>query len=331
MKKLYLHIGYNKTGSTSIQQNLVLNAGKLLELGFLYPHDPKATYTQRIQHAPLAAALPGMKLDWLTPRKKKTLSQAYDDFSKAISQKQFEALIISSEGFGSPRVTKSQIEWLKEELRDYDVKVIAYIRPQDSYLISAYQEKVKAGSKSPFEFAKHKSMPSLKFSKRLSAWREVFGQNNVIVRPFVPSLWHGGDLFNDFLNILNIQGEDFAKAPIANEGMDYRAIELLRRFNTLDFKSPNDRRKCVELCLNLEEYLPAGFTKQKMKLSSEQSEKLRLFYNADNTTALAGSNVSVEDFFPIAAPGRPSIQSKGQIDSDLLVQLIAALQLKLKV
>ena len=131
------------------------------------------------------------------------------------------------------------------------------------------------------------------------------------------------------MNILNIEDEDFEKAPIANEGMDYRAVELLRRINALDLKSPKERRKCVELCLNIEENFPAGFTKRKMKLSSEQSERLRLFYYEDNKAALSGSNVNVDDFFPMAPRGRPSVHSKGQIDSDILVQLIAALQLKL--
>lgn len=330
MKKLYLHIGFNKTGSTSIQQNLVLNAPKLLERGFFYPHDPEAAYTQRIQHAPLAAALPGMQLDWLTPRKRKTLSEAYTELELAIQSCDFETLILSSEGFGSPRVTPANIKWLKDRFKGYAVTIIAYIRPQDSYLISAYQEEIKAGSTALFDFAGRKSRPLLYFSKRLAAWRETFGKENVIVRPFVPSLWHGGDLFSDFLSTMDITGDEFERAPIANEGMDYRAVELLRRFNSLTFKPAKDRRKCVELCLNLDANMPENFEKQKMRLSSEQAEELRVLYHSDNEAALLGSGISADEFFPKPKPGKPSVQADGRIEIDLMVQLTAALQVKLK-
>ncbi len=275
--------------------------------------------------------MPGMQLDWLTPRKKKTLSHAYDELELAIARHKFDNLILSSEGFGSPRVTMAHVEWLKAKMREYEVKIIAYIRPQDSYLISTYQEEIKAGSTAQFEFTKHINSPLLRFSRRLAPWRETFGAENVIVRPFVPALWHGGDLFSDFLRILEIRDQDFERATIANEGMDYRAVELLRRFNSLEFESPHARRKCVELCLNLSDYLPKGFKKQKMRLSSEQAEEMRLFYNADNEIALAGSGISTNEFFPEVTHGTPLIESNGQIDVDLLIQLTAALQCKMKI
>ena len=59
MKKLFLHTGYNKTGSSYIQKCLTRNAAWLQQKGVFYPPDSARAYMQNSQHVPLAAALTG--------------------------------------------------------------------------------------------------------------------------------------------------------------------------------------------------------------------------------------------------------------------------------
>ena len=82
MKQLFLHIGFNKTGSTSLQRNLAQNSAALLEQGFLYPHEAEAAYTQRWQHAPLAAPVPGRNLGWLVRKKERRWNKLIRPFGK---------------------------------------------------------------------------------------------------------------------------------------------------------------------------------------------------------------------------------------------------------
>jgi len=56
MKKLFLHIGFNKTGSTSLQHCLSQNSAILEAAGFLYPGVNEDSFVQNRQHTPLAAA-----------------------------------------------------------------------------------------------------------------------------------------------------------------------------------------------------------------------------------------------------------------------------------
>lgn len=339
MKKLFLHIGFNKTGSTSIQRNLALNAKALRSRGILYPHDPDAPYTQRWQHVPLAAAVPGNQLNWLSPRKKKTKGAAWDKLAEVLDASDCSTVILSSEGFGGLTMQAEQIDWLKKKLAGFDITVIAYIRRQDSYFLSAYQQRIKAGSSTPFRFDMHETMPALCFSQRLAPWRAAFGPERVIVRPFAPALWPENELFTDFLQALDIDHEGLALAEPSNEGLDHRAVELLRRLNMQHSRNKRKktksavppRRHNLDLVLNLERFMPPGFRRQKMQLSSEQAEELRAYYRSDNEAALAGSGISVDDFFPPVAPGREACLPPETLPKALLFSLIDGLARSAKI
>jgi hypothetical protein len=325
MKRLFLHIGFNKTGSTSIQENLVKNAPRLLEQGFFYPCNVEAAYFQRVQHVPLAAAIPDMKLNWLNGKKTRSLGRAYDDLFNATQQNTFETLMLSSEGFGAVNITTKQLDWLKERFEKYRITIIAYIRPQDAYLLSAYQQRITAGGVGAFDVGMHESMATMRFGTRLAPWRAAFGPENVIVRPFVPKLWHGGELFHDFLNALGIPQDGVVLAEPANEGLDYRAVELLRSLNNIKKRGPGKRKRLLDLAFNLDKIMGGDFKKKKMALSSEQSSMLRDYYRTENEAALAGSGVSVDEFFPAPSAGKAACLPPEALPQDMLLRVIAEL------
>ncbi len=62
-----------------------------------------------------------------------------------------------------------------------------------------------------------------------------------------------------------------------------------------------------------------------MALSSEQAEILRRHFHRDNTEALAGSGIDVEDFFPPAPAGRAARLAPPALDPQDLLRLIAQL------
>ncbi len=327
MKKLILHIGFNKTGSTSIQQNLALNADRLRDRGILYPYDPAAPYTQRWQHVPLAAALPGNRIGWLSPKKAKTKEAAWDSLSRVLAASACDTLILSSEGFGGMTMKEPQIRWLQERFSGYDITVINYIRRQDDYLLSAYQQRIKAGGTARFDFKMHETMPSLRFDQRVAPWRKAFGAEKVIVRPFAPELWPKGDLFADFLQAAGLDRAGLERAEPANEGLDHRAVELLRQLNSLN-KKPGQRRKAyLDLAAGLDGLQPADFKKQKMTLSSAQAETLRRHYRESNEAALAGTGISADDLFPPVPQGRKACLPPQKLPTRLLLNLISGLAL----
>lgn len=338
MKKLFLHIGFNKTGSTSLQQNLAANTAALSRQGILYPHDRRAPYTQRWQHVPLAAAIPGRHVPWLSQVKRKTLDRAYETLFAAVKGTPHDRLVISSESFGGIDRDLKKVRWVRDQFSDYDITVVAYIRRQDSYFLSTYQESIKAGGTNPFNFDDHASIRGLHFAQRLEPWRQVFGPEKVVVRPFAPNFWSEGELYYDFLQVIGADRAGMSLTERANEGLDYRAVDLLRRlnrFNAMQRESDQDevasrkrRQGYLALIKSLDTLMPEGFGQQKMRLSTEQVETLRAHFRADNAIALAGTGIDPDDFFPQVPDGQTALLSPDQPDAEMLLQLVWSLLLK---
>ena len=333
MKKLFLHIGFNKTGSTSIQKDMAANSANLKAQGILYPFRPSAPYMQGRQHVPLAAAVPGRRVRWLMKRKRKNLDHAFPALHAELAAQEFGTLVLSSESFGSQSMDAAKVAWLKEQFTGYDITVIAYIRRQDAYFLSAYQQRIKAGSTTRFDFRLHEIMPALRFDRRLALWREAFGAQKVIVRPFERRFWPEGELCFDFLETIDADRRGITPASPANDGLDYRAVELMRQLNLKnadtrkrDKSGFHQRRKTyLALAKSLEAYLPDGFEKQKLMLSAEEANMLRRHYRDSNEAALAGTGISADDFFPPVPESREARLPPNRLPQRMLLQLTAAL------
>lgn len=331
MKRLYLHIGFNKTGSTSLQQCLYQNRAVLETSGYLYPGTSQDSYMQNQQHTPLAASLPNRTITWLRPRKQATLDQALPDLLAAIAASPASSVILSSEAFGGLDMTPEGVRLVAEKLgQHFDLCIIAYIRRQDSYLLSAYQEEIKNGGSHSFAFDRYPANRQLYFNRRLAPWRDVFGAERVIVRPFDPKFWPDSRLEYDFLDAIGAPraGIEPLEKP-ANESLDIETVEFLRQLNLLNKKDhggPLSPRRTRQLGAAFNQLLTASEAKQKMILSSEQAETLRLHFRDDNVAALAGSGIAVDDFFPPQPPGRAARLQPTQLDPLPLLRLILAQQ-----
>lgn len=330
MKRLYLHIGFNKTGSTSLQQCLCQNRATLEASGYLYPGAAQDSYVQNQQHTPLAASLTGRDILWLTPRKRDTLDRALPDLLTAIEASPAEAVILSSEAFGGLDVTEAQLQQMAGKLAGFDLRILAYIRRQDSYFLSTYQEDIKNGGQHLFQFKRYAANRQLAFGQRLAPWRAVFGAERVIVRPFDHRFWPEGRLEYDFLDAIGAPRDDIRplEKP-ANESLDVQTLEFLRRLNQLGkadaayrLSGPDIRR----LTAAFSQQLDAGAGRHKLSLSTKQSETLRAHFRDDNLVALAGSGIEVDAFFPPAPPDQTTRIAPSHLDIQTLLKLVAAQQ-----
>jgi hypothetical protein len=322
MKQLFLHIGFYKTGSTSLQRNLALNADLLRRQGVCYPYAPRAPYTQRWQHVPLAAALPGRTLNWLQPGKVQSLGRAYDKMFDTFASSGCSRLVLSSEGFCDADVSPKMLEWLKAQFTDFDITIVAYIRRQDTYFLSTYQEMIKTGSDTPLRFENYATANRLYFAQRLAPWRTAFGTERVKVRPFTPQFWPEGELFYDFLNLIGAERDGLTLTPPENEGLDYRAVELLRQLNRVNRLKSTHRTGAGRLAKICDTYFATRGEKRKMQLSSAQANHMREHFRAENQAALIGSGIDVETFFPAPPPGQTERLIPDTLSPDLLLNLL---------
>lgn len=176
-KKVFLHIGMPKTGTTTIQFFLAQNAQALGRSGCLYP----STGQQYQAHHPIAALLldrrPGLEwVDSLVPTRDPSLLERLE---KEIQQGACDTVIMSTELFSFMRDTKKVVELLS----DYDVQILFFIRRQDYWLESLCRQEMKTGTyydADPKQFIESRIWES-DYLEYIERWGEHLGDERIRV------------------------------------------------------------------------------------------------------------------------------------------------------
>lgn len=234
-KVIYLHIGAHKTGSTILQHFLHENREILLNDGILYPVIQMKNFAD-FQHVGLVSML---------------LKNELDAFYSYIEQNDSDKdLLISSECFLLRDRNGRSLSEKLARLKDYAEKivVIVYIRRQDTWLESLYQEEVKANQRTTLRFNNwiEKCLAEELYYrpdwlKITGEWDSIFGDNCVIVRKCENASYTGGNIFHDFMSVLGINDISAYKTPNtsrANIGFKNREfVEILRIANLFHERS----------------------------------------------------------------------------------------------
>ena len=171
MTKLLIHIGMEKTGSTSIQKALIDCRKKLAQQSIKYPR-----FIRRENHNYLASAY----IDPKSARISRKLSKYDLEKRKNIVNKfrqnilnqvsKSENTIISGEHFF--RLEPEEISEFRDNLLDTgvsDIRVIGYIRDPVSFYLSFAQQELKGSSRFPAPRSFY-----IPYSDRIQAWNEHF-------------------------------------------------------------------------------------------------------------------------------------------------------------
>lgn len=227
--RVVLHIGSNKTGTTSLQRAFHRGRRTLGREGVLYPGSPDGGPT----HALLLAGLyhPGHvpRLERHRPKSPRDRERLLDDIRSKVREARPRVLVLSSEGFFRP-LADGALRRLREELLGLGadrVEVAVYLRrPSDKYL-SSLQQAIKASSTFPAPG------PS-SYRQVLEPYVEAFGQDAVRARPFSPAALAGGDIIEDFCQ--SYLGDAFPRLAAllprfrTNETLSAESMDLLLRF-----------------------------------------------------------------------------------------------------
>jgi hypothetical protein len=187
MKKIIIHIGRHKSGTSSIQRFLKNNHIALKDVGIFYPisnigtklaHHEFAKYFENIRHRgkSLTESIEGLRLE---------ISQ----FKSFLSDKHIN--IISSEAFQN-----CNPELLALAFSDYDVEICFYIRNELEYLATAYAQKVHA-TDYPFSIDVFSDAFNVNYQKFVSKWEASFKVVNFGV--FDRSQLINEDVVEDFI------------------------------------------------------------------------------------------------------------------------------------
>lgn len=239
--RLVLHIGTEKTGTTSVQESLAGNRQKLAELGYCYPVSPgPANHVWLAMLAGqdrLVVDLAGF-LGVPVP----DLDLARAGFRRAF-QAEMAALpasvhtvVLSNEHCHGRLVRREEIQELKRFLAPHfrEVEVWLYLRRQDRLAVSHYSTKLRGNFTAERIFPKvHPSAWYYNYFELASAWAEVFGRDAMRLRIYERRELLGQDVATDFLAQLGIEDPAalLGLAQEANTALSALGQVVLLEFN----------------------------------------------------------------------------------------------------
>ena len=192
--KIVLHIGTHKAGSSAIQHVMSHNRDRLRKKGFCYPQSA----TGQMGHHDLAWAIRAAA-GGRTPMP--VGGDVVAKLRRELKRSDCHTAILSSEEFEFA-TTPDQLRTIRRALPADLLQIVVYLRRQDRYLVSEYSQHLKmantrfSGSIHDF-YLRYNFMGRLNYLRALTRWANVFGQENLVVRPFEPGQFENGTLIDD--------------------------------------------------------------------------------------------------------------------------------------
>jgi hypothetical protein len=219
MTKLTLHIGIHRTGTTGLQRNLANNRDKLQAMGIAYPFHNN-------NHQEIAWQLYRGELSG------STLRERLDAFAR------YRQIILSGEDF----CIHKSLEWLDPLKQAYDVEAVIYVRRQDHWVMSWYNQHIKW----PFS-RRHSTMTPAEFlgclpefhwidlDRTVGRWEAVLGADKVKVR--VVEKGQVTDAVADFLSLMGVPLAELDQDNSThNDSLPIETLEFARTAGLMDMK-----------------------------------------------------------------------------------------------
>ena len=243
-RKIILHVGQSKAGSTSIQNYLEKQYDRLTERGVLFP-----TSALSRNNAFDADRTAGHR-QLLADIKAGDVSAFEDEVAKHDPH----TIILSIEGMFSD-LPDDTLKALGDFLGESDIELVAVLRPQLEWLRSRYVEDVMTGFKSAFtdSFAAfaHKVHDSraISYRRRLTFLAEIFGATKVTAIAMVQREKALVPRFMEAIG-LPVTDVDLASNIHSNQRLKHAALlEAKRRLNAITRVLGTTERLDLEHCL----------------------------------------------------------------------------------
>jgi hypothetical protein len=248
-RRCVLHLGTEKTGSTSLQRFLALNREQLLEQGVFVPVSlvpPDAA--GGLNHSDLVAlALADWRLDDTLRRARgiadaaglarfRAGSTAALAAELSTSPMDCATLLLSSEHCHSRMLLLHEIAALQGFLAPWveRFELIVYLRPQHELALSQAAMRLLDGDAAapPLSAAAKENPAYFDYARLLARWAAIFGRGALRPVPYTPADLGGGDVIDDFATRAGLNIAGFARPGRLASNLAPRAHKFLRAFLT---------------------------------------------------------------------------------------------------
>jgi hypothetical protein len=295
MTKLILHIGIHRTGTTGLQRNLSGNRERLKALDIAYPFE-------QTNHQDLAWAIHRGDLTGADMVEK---LQPYADCAK---------IVLSGEDFCIHR----SLAWLDPLKHAHDVEAVIYLRRQDHWIMSWYNQHVKwpfsrrHSLMTPQEFlASVEDFYWIDFNETVSRWEDALGKDRVHVR-----IVEAGEVRDAVGDFLAIAGIDASKLEIDssqhNDSLPIETLEFARRAD-MSWMKPGKRMAVINFLRSV--VASPAHTGKTLFTAIERQALLDRF--ADSNCTLARRRFDRDALFLEEAPHDRDLYVEGSLGASI--------------
>lgn len=334
--RFIVHIGTEKTGTTTLQGYLHAVQSELSERGVAYYASPGRVESRALAASAVGDQAPDDFLNQLSvesPEQRHVFrEETKQHFHAAMTalDEHIHTVVISSEHFHSRLRQPWQVKWLHDLIMPWanDVRVLVYLRPQTDVLSSYYSTALKNGEVRNLEALGrricHAGNHFYNYQSLLELWAKVFDKKALTPKLFIPDELKQGDIVADFLEVIGLSSlhATALDLPRQNESLNPAGQALLRGLNRA--------RKREEGALPKKEYQPLA--RRVMDVFRGPGERLPSAVETEFQSSFEASNKWVcEQFFSERPtlftskaghqPKRPLVFSKEQL---ALVQMVMA-------
>ena len=311
MRTLTLHIGTEKTGTTTLQHWLASNRAALRAQGILYPRTPGernhvglALYAgayHRLGDLLAAESLQGRR-QWRAYRQ-----ELAERLHAEIEAADAPQVVLSNEHCSSRLLSDRSVARLAALLRGLGqrVRIVLYLRRQDAFLLSRYSTLIRGGGRLSLPLIAFFARADYDYARLVDRWARVFGADAISIRVFAPEHFMGGRLETDFQQAVGIPDiSGFRMSRPANPSLDAQSLEFLRRFNAhvpaLQSGQSNPLRGDVAGLLERRGAgsrlsMPRRLAQALIRRFSASNERLRQRYRPDLPAPLFESELAVSE------------------------------------
>lgn len=245
-KRVYLHIGTAKTGSSFLQATIAEHHEEFCKEGIYYPRVGRNALFRDSGHHLLPVALMPARWEELSLHiPQESLNTVWDDLLTEISDIEETDIFISSEWFAFDVCDQQQIKKIRCLLSNFDVKIIVVFRDVVDFVNSSYSQRVRDGfNGSVIDYIKL-AWPHLNWMSLTDRWARAFGNENVI--PMSYAYLRDRNYLWDFCRIafgreVKLALDNSNKFVYPNHSLSKNATNLILEINNSDIPISEQER-----------------------------------------------------------------------------------------
>lgn len=250
--KAIVHIGTEKTGTTSIQRYLYLNRKKLSAAGYHFIQSAGETNNRALP----AYCVADERFDDFFRAEGITTHEEKEQFKRSFINrfeaelqglpKRIHTVLISSEHFHSRISTEAELHNVHALLSTYfdEIKVVCYLREQVATCVSYYSTHLKGGGIASFgKFLERCKSTDIyyNYALMLKNWESFFGFEALDVSLFAKDYFLNGNLLDDFTAKIDLSlvGTLNQNVELENESLRPGGQVLSRLVNLVFLAKPD--------------------------------------------------------------------------------------------